>query len=660
MKRTILAVSLAILALAAPLRADRVTVAVTVTGAPTHGVTFVLNGDSRSWVTNSPSATQFLISSNGASANATNFYNAIAARLFAGQITVQQTATNVVKLYGSGSQAMVASLPGTWGTLTVTTNASTDLAAVRVPVSSEPTAATRTNIGTQLAEAINSFSTNRLLLSVLPAGLDTNPGASYLGKTSNAVSATTANTASNALLLGGLTFPTVLTNGQSGVSLYSTTPGTVDNSLLVNAGFVRSLLQSGTFFYNSSNLVAGSFINGAQAFQYQPTVDATISTRTYSGVTNNQYIGATMTTQTFTSVSGPATIEAYLTKGGSGSATVLPEIYFTIDGTNTFGDYAGAAQTITTGTNLYSWVMSFPTTTTNVPFRVVRQLKVISQTSTPDITLSVGGARDSRISFGTPMVGTDYIAASSGTGSNITLNGTTTLTGPITAAAANSTAASDVANVGTLDARYSLVSGTPSALWLDQTNVYCRSYVQSVGSHFGTFVVQTSGGGAEAHARSYRLLTNANATAYGVLSRATGNGVGIGWVSHQGAFCNILVGANGRFGATSNLYFFLNGNLAVTNGDVVSSGVTAGRSFVVDDLSTGSVVRVRSFVGRWAVADSNLVVAGVTNVVIGWTNVNVGASPWANTFIHRSSDGIYFQDMRASADTMFVIDASAE
>lgn len=211
-----------------------------------------------------------------------------------------------------------------------------------------------------------------------------------------------------------------ITNGQSGVTLYSASPmaDPVDNTRLVNAGWVRSLLQTGTEFYNSSNINASVSFQGGSAFLYTNALPAAISVRTYSSLTNGQYLGAVVTPTRYSQVSGPVVVDAYLTKGAAGSLTVKPEIYFSSDLTNWWGDYSGASQSITTGTNLYTWVVSFPTATSNTPFYVLRALKVVAATASPSMTISVGGATPSHIMFSSPSMLTIDYATTAGTASN--------------------------------------------------------------------------------------------------------------------------------------------------------------------------------------------------------------------------------------------------
>lgn len=154
---------------------SQITVDVTITNAPTYGNTWVLNGDTRSWVTNTPAARQMQIVTNSVSACATNFFNSIATTPFSNGVMVLQPSSNVVRLVGPASLAMTASLPDTsWGYFTSTTNTSFTMTGLRLPLANEPSASVRTNLATLLVDGINAFSSNRFLLGVLPLGVITN------------------------------------------------------------------------------------------------------------------------------------------------------------------------------------------------------------------------------------------------------------------------------------------------------------------------------------------------------------------------------------------------------------------------------------------------------------------------------------------------------
>lgn len=191
-------------------------------------------------------------------------------------------------------------------------------------------------------------------------------------------------TATGATVAGPILTTSPTTNG----------PSTLE---LATAGWVRSLLNNGTFLYNSTNVVGTAF--DASTYLYVANTP-TNGSRSYTPAAGD-YIGTVMTTQRFEQVIGPVHIASYFTSsGGAASAqyTLHPEIYYTYD-TNSavlLGDYTAAPQAITHGaiTNEYDFVVSFPTiVNTNTPgngFYLVRRFKIDTKTGTDTLKLSLG------------------------------------------------------------------------------------------------------------------------------------------------------------------------------------------------------------------------------------------------------------------------------
>lgn len=171
----------------------------------------------------------------------------------------------------------------------------------------------------------------------------------------------------------------------------------INTNNIASVEYVNSLLSFGGIYYNTTNLHPDNTNYFAFVFNELPTND---NVRTYTVLTNNQYVGSVMTTNSFTTLSAPVSVNSYLTKGAAGSLTLRAEIYYTYDnGTNLLGDFQGDARSISTGTNLYTWVVTFPTimSTNATGFKIVRRLKVVSQTTTPDLTISIGTNTPSHI-----------------------------------------------------------------------------------------------------------------------------------------------------------------------------------------------------------------------------------------------------------------------
>lgn len=168
------------------------------------------------------------------------------------------------------------------------------------------------------------------------------------------------------------------------------------------AGWVRSLFNVGNFLYATTNLAntaitnVGSGTLDTNVFTFSYSIPA-YGSRTYTQPTNGQYVGSVMSTNTFQTFGGPATISAWMQmSGGSGGASVAvhPEIYYTYDKTNIFGDWDTQNQSITTGTNLYQFVVPFPTavSTNSAGFYVVRRFKIgaITGSTRPNLIFHMG------------------------------------------------------------------------------------------------------------------------------------------------------------------------------------------------------------------------------------------------------------------------------
>lgn len=155
---------LLLVAICAPVASatDRITTTITFTNNPADGNTFTFNGAARTFKnTVATPATQIAIGASFAG-TATNFYLQVSAYPYGGGVVVSQTATNVVQLLGAVGQAITASMAGTWGTITYSTQAVAVANTIRVPFSAEPTASVRTNNASQLVSDINTYSTTAL------------------------------------------------------------------------------------------------------------------------------------------------------------------------------------------------------------------------------------------------------------------------------------------------------------------------------------------------------------------------------------------------------------------------------------------------------------------------------------------------------------------
>lgn len=139
--------------------AERITLTIQVIDVPAGHDELTVNGDARLW-TNSATATPQSLVTIGADAgeSATNLFLQIAKYPYAGPLDLNFTAPDTVTLKGQTAQAMAASISGTWATLSYSTQTVATMTGVRVPISSEPSSYTRTNVATHLVEGLEDYS----------------------------------------------------------------------------------------------------------------------------------------------------------------------------------------------------------------------------------------------------------------------------------------------------------------------------------------------------------------------------------------------------------------------------------------------------------------------------------------------------------------------
>lgn len=153
--RKLFALLLTLVACFDALGADRITATLTFTNQPSDGNTFTLNAASRTFKTTvATPGSQIEISASSYSGTASNMLTQVAQYPFSGGVIVSQPSTNVITLLGQVGQAMVASMVGTYATLTYSTQAVTTMTVIRVPFSGEATTAVRTNHADRLIEGI--------------------------------------------------------------------------------------------------------------------------------------------------------------------------------------------------------------------------------------------------------------------------------------------------------------------------------------------------------------------------------------------------------------------------------------------------------------------------------------------------------------------------
>jgi hypothetical protein len=203
--------------------AEQYEAVVTITNTPVTGSTLTINTDVRTWTTSTPSSVQISIT-NSASANATNLFRALAANMPTGQVWLAYSATNAVKLFASPSAALAVSASNNWATVVITTNTVATAYTVRVPFTSEPSAAQRTNAANWLIDALNTYATTRFLLPAFTATLFSNTTAVITTGTVNQLTAT----------IGTITTANI-TTGTVSVIRTGTVPFTVSVDTVTNA-----------------------------------------------------------------------------------------------------------------------------------------------------------------------------------------------------------------------------------------------------------------------------------------------------------------------------------------------------------------------------------------------------------------------------------------
>lgn len=205
------------------------------------------------------------------------------------------------------------------------------------------------------------------------------------------------------------------------LSTSATTNGPSANEF-ATANWVRSLLAGGVYLYNSGQTNASGFDSPTFAFTSgipEP------GSRVYSNATLSagSYFGSVMTTNRYTTLSGTAVIEPYITSTGGNSVsyyTVHAEIYYTYDKTNLLGDWDSGSQALLHGayTNKYAFAVPIPTTTAtnDTGFYVVRRMKVDQKFGTGDnLTIYYGTNTPSMVSFPLPAGGSGFALKSGDT-----------------------------------------------------------------------------------------------------------------------------------------------------------------------------------------------------------------------------------------------------
>lgn len=171
MKRLLSILFLACACLSASAATTRITLTLTITNNPVGLNTFVPIGKTLTFTNStagSPSTTVLLGANIGATA--TNLFRQLSTYPLTLTPDLSFSSSNVITIKGALNQAVSATASGTWATLTTSTQTISEMVAVRVPLSGEPTASKATNTASQLATDLGTFSTNALAAATTLVG----------------------------------------------------------------------------------------------------------------------------------------------------------------------------------------------------------------------------------------------------------------------------------------------------------------------------------------------------------------------------------------------------------------------------------------------------------------------------------------------------------
>lgn len=138
-----------------------VTSTITITNHPADGDTLVVNGSTRTWKTSVATPSSQITIGGSIGANATNLFNQAAGTPFT-TLTLNRSGTNGITLRGAVDQALTVAITGTWGSYALSTNTTVGGDEVRSPASAYATASRATNIYSQIATDLGTFSSNSL------------------------------------------------------------------------------------------------------------------------------------------------------------------------------------------------------------------------------------------------------------------------------------------------------------------------------------------------------------------------------------------------------------------------------------------------------------------------------------------------------------------
>lgn len=153
------------------------------------------------------------------------------------------------------------------------------------------------------------------------------------------------------------------------------------NNDLVSAAWVRGLAMSGQEWYFTSSVTNGFGNKTTNFVALASSIPGSAFTNALaSPLSSNAYLAGGITTNTYTALRSPITLDAYMARSGGNAASVLPvhpEIYYVYAGTtNHLGDWSVPDQMITATTpTRYTWVVAFPEPSITGSVRVIAYMK---------------------------------------------------------------------------------------------------------------------------------------------------------------------------------------------------------------------------------------------------------------------------------------------
>ena len=193
-------------------------------------------------------------------------------------------------------------------------------------------------------------------------------------------------------------------------AIYSTATSALTSPLaaeIPTAGWVRSLAIFGEILYATTN-VAGN----PDFYAFGSVTQAVGACRDYGIVTNGQHVGTIISTSRYSKINGQASVNAYLARSSSpaDSLKVYPTLSYSYDGTNLLGHYESESREISAGTNLYTWIVPFPTivATNDTGVFIVRGFHVDEAVSSPTLEFCLGGGSDSRVTIAVGLTEADF------------------------------------------------------------------------------------------------------------------------------------------------------------------------------------------------------------------------------------------------------------